>query len=255
MSSWLKRLLSSTIPPIALMCSHASAQAAIYAGHWDPLFGAPLNNLGWEGDVTLNIPSACSTVGHLYTVDPTVCAASISMLQVTLYDKADPSVALQLLNFIGQMPPGFLYQYELAVSGLLELNTNGAFTQLLAGNISETQVSGIPANFGLSFSLPGGPGTTTGPTLLAQWASTNDCDEVETESASSLSMTYFHSTDSVSCSARSYQGDPTKFALVNAVPEPGSLALVGLGLLACVSIGGRRGRRLELRTASPALQA
>src|SRR5512137_2990796 len=43
---------------VVLACA-GQAQAASIIGKWDPAFGNPFPDLGWQGDVTFIVPDAC----------------------------------------------------------------------------------------------------------------------------------------------------------------------------------------------------
>lgn len=68
------------------------AQAVVYTGHWDPLYGAPFPNLGWKGSATFSIPDAClAGSGWIANNDPCANGAmSILGAEVDFYNAGDP---------------------------------------------------------------------------------------------------------------------------------------------------------------------
>ena len=56
----LKRaVLGAVIFLATALGASGAAQAAVYSGHWDPLFGPSFADLGWAGDATFFIPNSC----------------------------------------------------------------------------------------------------------------------------------------------------------------------------------------------------
>ena len=43
-----------------------SAQAAVYVGHWDPLFGTPFDELSWSAEAEFFIPDSCLATDGTY---------------------------------------------------------------------------------------------------------------------------------------------------------------------------------------------
>ncbi len=59
MPSIKKMCIAASVGVAATLASVTPAQAAIYTGHWDPGYGAPFPDLGWEGNAMFSIPDAC----------------------------------------------------------------------------------------------------------------------------------------------------------------------------------------------------
>ncbi|MBT9486065.1 MAG: PEP-CTERM sorting domain-containing protein [Rubrivivax sp.] len=80
----------------------ASAQAAVYTGQWDPLYGAPFNagspDLGWKGSAEFVVPDSCLTNG---TVTIAACPGlAVSSAQVVFYEDVG-NTEIATLNFVG----------------------------------------------------------------------------------------------------------------------------------------------------------
>jgi len=86
MRKYIERVLRTTIvAAAALLSGLPSAQAALYTGAWDPLFGPPFTNLNWEGTfaVTANCPT--SPVGSSGNLAGCSGSASVSSLTLSLF--------------------------------------------------------------------------------------------------------------------------------------------------------------------------
>ena len=56
-----KKLGGVFVAATALMAGQA--HGASFVGSWDPAFGSPFYNLGWEGTVQFTVPDQCLTLG------------------------------------------------------------------------------------------------------------------------------------------------------------------------------------------------
>ncbi len=78
-----------------------SAQAAFVQGDWDPPYGSPFSDLGWEGTVVVEVPDACLALGDgLIVINSTTCgAAAVFDAKVRLYNLLAPTTILETLDF------------------------------------------------------------------------------------------------------------------------------------------------------------
>lgn len=206
-----------------------SAHAATYHGVWDPPFGAPFTNLGWRGTSEYFVPDSCVPAGTGFVLNLPYfpgCGgdAVVTSAQVQFYDVTaggQPTIATLVFD-----PSSFYI-------GLLQY-TGGALSQLLTNysnlvnpgeDLSAFGVSGS-TEFSLIFTLDG-------PRL--GW---RDCGYT---SYSASHYTHPSCTFGVNSDAEGFRPEFT----ITRVPEPGTLALAFLGLLA---VAPRRVRALLSRS-------
>lgn len=149
---------------IATVFGCCSAQAAVYVGSWDPLFGSPFNTpgqvLGWSGEVQMYVPDAC-LVGTYQTIQGVGCNSDADPLlrqhiigaSVSLYDAATSTV-LETLTFA----PSGLYPFVLNTVDIFNGNVVGigtGYSQPLAPGSTFAGINGY--SFALGFSLAEGP--------------------------------------------------------------------------------------------------
>lgn len=78
----------------------SSAQAAFVQGDWDPPYGSPFADLGWEGTVVIEVADACLSLADGLYVDGASCAASsVFDAKVRFYNLMSPSTILETLDF------------------------------------------------------------------------------------------------------------------------------------------------------------
>lgn len=136
-----------------------SAQAAFVQGDWDPPYGPPFGDLGWEGTVVIEVPDACLALSDGLYIDGVACAAaSVFDAKVRLYNLAAPSAILETLDFTAAID----------VSKILV--EDGAVTQFevvgiakVLSTIPEARPGSSPLNayFSLDISLDVGAGART----------------------------------------------------------------------------------------------
>jgi PEP-CTERM motif len=52
-------VLGATFGLLGVFGAVSSAQAAVYAGHWDPTYGGSFPSLGWDATANFTVPDAC----------------------------------------------------------------------------------------------------------------------------------------------------------------------------------------------------
>jgi hypothetical protein len=195
-----------------------SARAATYSGVWDPAFGAPFTGLGWRGTATFFVPDTCDPSGTAVISNSPLCGgnAIVTSAQVELYNDAaagDPTVATLTFN-----PASMIIDTMSFVSGQLDqLTTSYSNFVNPPENLSAFGV-GSSVEFALFFDIS----ALSGPHLL--W---RNCVESSFEPIC---------TSGINDAAQF----PPEFTITS-VPEPGTLALVCIGLL---GLGTRRGRAM-----------
>ena len=160
----IQNLIAIGTIAIATVFGYSSAQAAVYVGSWDPLFGSPFNSpgqvLGWSGEVKMYVPDAC-LVGTYQTVQGVGCNSNADPLlrqhiigaTVSLYDNATSTV-MQTLTFA----PNGLYPFALNTVDVFNGNVIGIGTGYSQPLAPSSTFAGINAySFALGFSLAEGP--------------------------------------------------------------------------------------------------
>lgn len=221
---WRRALLLGALA----LGSAAPASAAVYAGQWDPLFGGNFTNLAWAGEVVVDIPDACLALGTGTSWDRPECeGAEVASATLTLYNANDPS-DFEQLSYTGPNLFMAVYAFDFA---------DGKLTALYTDLVVDHPAFGFsPANPSDWLYAPG----TLNPDDVAsfyadyQWGLFLDGT---TASLSAASTSVSGGVDALG-GACPYDGDyaicrsatdPTiTFTEINPVPEPGSLALVGL---------------------------
>lgn len=223
---WMRRMIVAA----AMVGSWSSANAAVYAGVWDPPYGPPfgtaVNGLGWRGTAEFFVPDTCVPAGNALVPNYPVpffpwianCGgdAAVTSAQVELYDVADsvngfPALAtlvfdpssfhVGLLHYVGGELEGLLSNF----SNLVNPPEN-----LWAVNVPST------TEFSLIFTLDG-------PRLA--W---RDCSYSEGEGEGYYSTSHhYHCSGGINSNLPGFQPEFT----ITRVPEPGTFALAGLALL------------------------
>lgn len=165
MKTRVQNALATAAVAVAALCGCSSAQAAVYVGSWDPLFGSPFNTagqtLGWSGSVEMYVPDACLLLGTVQTVQGSGCNSSGDPAQrqhiigasISLYDN-DTSAVQATLTFT----PGGLYPFTLNTVDIFNGNVIGIATGYSEPLVPGSTFAGIDAySFALGFSLANGP--------------------------------------------------------------------------------------------------
>jgi len=178
----------------ALACA-TPAQAVIYQGDWDPAFGSAFPDLGWRGDARFFIPDACSGLSGLVFNFGQCSGMKILEAEVEFYSLSDPTEAT-LETLVFDIPSNAVFSAKLDDGQLL--GVLGAFPYFRPSTLP---LAGGPyTDFLLAFLgdvpvLTFKPGPNNKPFGFSDFTSENR---------------------------------PT--ITFRVVPEPGALALLGLGL-------------------------
>jgi hypothetical protein len=213
----------------------APAQAAIYSGRWDPAFGSLFPNLGWKGSATFIVPDAClGMTGSFANAAPGCGGGGMQVLDASLsfYDSlADPtgSHVLQVLT-PGNAPVvvGMTLASSGGVTSLLGADT-GYFLGV-PGNIPQAEFNGHDYYFHL---ILHGDQAALFYTLNA-----NDTPGCASDA--------FGPPDPTKCG---YSATPAHIVFTQAIPEPSTYALFGLGLGALLTL------RRRVKASSPPARA
>jgi len=266
MWAYLERLLrTAAAGAAAALLTLSPAQAVVYTGVWDPLFGVPFVggtspvgfNLEWQGATTVFVQDGCElgTNYGLFTPSPCKTNSSVTSAHVELYDA------------ITYVKRGDLF-FDTSLMSILSLHfTSGqliSLTTLPSEWIQAQWVSSAPptspyfslmfvdaqvSNFlraipfaGLSDEIPAG---YSGPLLLSHpTLSFSDPIESLDELYATILAVRGISVSDVESNPPFYpNGTLFSLAAPAVVPEPGSLALVSLALVATGWVARKRRRR------------
>jgi hypothetical protein len=142
--------LKSAAAALALVAGAAlPAHAAVFVGTWDPAFGAPFNDLGWRGDVTVFVPDAClAQAGLVFNTAP--CSGNAMQLvsaQVEFFNLANPLVTVETLSFAS--PTGGPGVTGMVITGGAVTGVVGEFNYLV--DAFSSIAGGGAVDFGLGF--------------------------------------------------------------------------------------------------------
>ena len=109
MSSGFKRLLGSCLAA-GLLGATGAAQAAFVQGNWDPAYGAPFSQLGWEGNARIFVPDECLANDGQVQNDYIECGPGMSVVdaQVRFYNLSTSNIVEQL-DFTGSVQVGSIF--------------------------------------------------------------------------------------------------------------------------------------------------
>ncbi len=200
----------------------APAHASYVVGQWDPEYGVPFANLGWRGTTTMLVDDSCLVSAGVVPNNGVACPLmTVLSATVEFYDLVDPMLA-----------------------------TIDALDFTTAVALNSIEVDGASQVTSFSFSSTAWVASTS---PLAQYLMTQalfglSVNRVGSDTLASLSWT----TDEGSGS-----NDPRFPAVLrittlpNPVPEPATLALAGVALMALLSVS-RIGRRSRTSRVAPA---
>jgi hypothetical protein len=93
-----RSLLSSVVlAAAATLGSALPAQAAVYSGNWDPMYGGIFPSLGWRASALFDVPEACLAIGNGQNVPISGACAGFDVLSasVSFYNVASPATDVQ----------------------------------------------------------------------------------------------------------------------------------------------------------------
>lgn len=219
--SVIKRWLQGALLAAGLCAG--SANAAVYTGVWDPTYGSPFLNLGWRGTAEYFVPNECEPTGTADIYNASACSgnAIVTQAEVEFYDinaaidtgtGAQPTISTLVFN-----PSSLVIGTLRYVSGeLTQLTTS--FSNYMTPT-EDLSAFGVYSNteFSLFFTLDG-------PRLA--W---RECYSYY-EGEGSFTASHYYEPE-CAFGVNDAQQFPATFEITR-VPEPGTLALACLALLA-----------------------
>jgi hypothetical protein len=267
MCTCMKRLLrTAAAAAAATLFTLSPAQAVVYTGAWDPLYGLPFNgsllgyDLGWKGTVEVDVPDACvRSSGVVWFVFPTTCgvgggpiiAPQIVSASVELYEpSADP---LKPDTPIATLAFGPL-SMDIVALRFANDNLEGMIalpSQWLQATLPAEE-SSIVRYFSLAFVTPDVtpflsvffgevPNDYSGPLLFSHPLDLDDVDITWRNVGTILADLSISNVDEYP--PEFPPGGLFSLRAPEVVPEPGSLALVSLALVATGWVARSRRRR------------
>jgi hypothetical protein len=205
---------------VGLFGSVGSAQAAVYAGHWDPIVGGQFADLGWDASAIFSVPDSCLAAGTAtFTISQCPGFAVLSA-QLDFYNKADPSDILQSFNFLPTSPSDVV-SVNITGFGI----TDGQLTSVKAGYFASVVPSGDWDT------IAGGGDYAFALTLLGTQAGLAYISPTD-ESPACTSPDAANPGDDCGFSARS---EPGTFIAVVPEPETYALMFAGLGMMGFIA--------------------
>lgn len=198
------------------------AQAIYVVGKWDPAYGPPFTNLGWRGEVRIDIPAAClAQPGPAgYPVAGLCAPVTVVDATVEFYDTTDLSqTTIETLDFAASL---VVTDIGLAAPGV-PLGIIATSGPVSADETPLAQFEGVFAAFELALDFT----LLDGPSASLSWS---------VDPAICDANPYLEPDD---CSGVNSEAPVVSFSVV---AEPGSLVLAGVAIGGLLLAGRRRAR-------------
>ena len=241
MTANFRKALGATLLGLTAAISAPMASAAVVTGSWDPVLPAPFMNLGWVATVNMRIDDNCvvntssnfsvNVFGRSFgcLASPRRQDFTVLRAQVGLYSTISGTL-IDVLDFNNSMGAGIDRIGQSSNSFLLTLNESNPVGATALGTLGYSFILRVPGERPvLSYQDTRTPGTfidATGTPILTRFDVQPNGSQ-----ATVLANTLFTVGQVVA---------------PRAVPEPGSLALALLALLATGAVAARRTRRAAL---------
>ncbi len=222
----IKSLFAGSVAGIALLGAVGSAQAATYAGSWDPAFGTAFPNLYWTANGTFDVPDTCLALADGVWNTGTACGGlSVTSMTISFYDGTGGVKGSFIESFSTSLAPAGLQSVVVANHQFVGINTN--YFNSVTPSAFDTQAGGGTYGFALNLFYTGTPGTGTAYAAL-EYFKPADTSTICQDPAPKGTLGQ--------CGFSQYNAVGT----ITAVPEPGTYALLGAGLGVIGLIARRR---------------
>ena len=99
-----KSVVAGAVLSVAAVLGAGSAEAAIYRGSWDPLYGGIFSDLGWKATATFDVPGSClAQPDGSYAASGSCAGFSVLSAEVDFYNytvNPNPDTSPVLESFI-----------------------------------------------------------------------------------------------------------------------------------------------------------
>jgi PEP-CTERM motif len=204
----IRSLLSSLLVMSSLIAGVGTADAASYRGRIDPAYGTPFPDLGWRGEIKVDVPDSCIAPGWVDNVAGCGSQMAFDFAKIEFYSLSDPGQTTQeTLDFSGSI--------------VLSMNFQILNNTELTGVNATPFVPVLSKNEGVYYSL-----ALLGDHAQLFWFK-DDPGPFQNNSGAYFACSKV--SDSGCGWSTPVNGDRGPFIIFSPIPEPGTTAMMLLG--------------------------